>query len=171
MPMYRDGNILASGADLIVNPVNCKGRMGKGLAKEIATVHPYALPRYREICDAGYFRPGGVQLVPPPSTSEPWIANLATKDHWRNPSRMSWVVEGMEALAHNIIALDRSFASVAVPQLGCGNGGLEWKRVLPAILPALEKIEAHGVRVVVYGPDVLKAAPRPQEVPKYPGFY
>ena len=171
MPMYRDGNILASGADLIVNPVNCKGRMGKGLAKEIATRYPYALPRYRAICNAGGFRPGGVQIAPAPSSKEPWIANLATKDHWRDLSQMSWVIEGMETLAQQIMISDYSFASVAVPQLGCGNGGLEWKMVLPAILPAIGKIEALGVEVLVYGKNVLKATPRPQEAPMYPGFY
>ena len=171
MPTYRDGNILASRADLIVNPVNCKGKMGKGLAKEIATRYPYALPRYREICDAGGFRPGGVQIAVPPSNKEPWIANLATKDHWRDPSRMSWVIEGMETLFQNIITSDHSFASLAVPQLGCGNGHLKWEMVLPAILPAISKIEAHGVNVMVYGPNVLTATPRPKETPRYPGFY
>ena len=46
----RSGNILHSGADIIVQQVNCRGVMGAGLAKQIATRYPDVLAMYKKYC-------------------------------------------------------------------------------------------------------------------------
>src|SRR3546814_742655 len=100
MQTFRDGDIFAAGADLIVNAVNCKRVMGKGLAKAIADRYPYVLAPYKQLCAVGKMSPGDVQIVAPPhQISAPWLANLATKDDWRNPSQLSWVKEGVRKLS------------------------------------------------------------------------
>ena len=46
----RNGNILHSSADIIVQQVNCRGVMGAGLAKQIATRYPDVLVIYKKYC-------------------------------------------------------------------------------------------------------------------------
>jgi len=51
----------------------------------------------------------------------------ATKLHWRSPSKYVWIDAALHVLATEIPFLD----SIAIPQLGCGCGGLDWKDVEP----------------------------------------
>jgi hypothetical protein len=77
-----------------------------------------------------------------------WIINFPTKQHWRNPTKREWVESGLTALRREI--LERGIGSVAIPPLGCGNGGLEWSAVRPLIEAALGDLPS--VEVVVYEP-------------------
>ncbi len=76
-----------------------------------------------------------------------WLVNFPTKKHWRNPSKLSYVTDGLRALVEEIRRLKLS--SIAVPALGCGNGGLEWNVVRPLIVDALGGLD---IRVVLFGP-------------------
>ena len=60
-----------------------------------------------------------------------YIINFPTKAHWRFPSRISWIEAGLEDMKRQLLAYD--IKSVALPPLGCGNGGLDWNEVKPII--------------------------------------
>ena len=53
-----------------------------------------------------------------------WIIHFPTKKHWRQPSKLAWIRDGLRDLIRVIHR--RGIRSVALPPLGCGNGGLDW---------------------------------------------
>lgn len=137
---HRRGNILDSEADLIVIPVNTVGVMGAGLAKAAARKWPHLERGYRNWCRR--FRPSGGGLCVPFPEERPTACLLATKEHWRDPSRLGWVAVGLDRLADYVDWKD--VPSIALPMLGCGLGGLRETDVLPMIEAAF----GAGPRVV-----------------------
>jgi len=131
MITYRKDSLFDSGATAIVNAVNCVGIMGGGLALAFKQRYSLMFLDYREYCDRGLLRPGKLHTYQPNLTNDPTIVNFPTKDHFKDPSELEYVEKGMERLS--VLALARSWHSVAVPALGCGLGGLEWDDVKPII--------------------------------------
>jgi O-acetyl-ADP-ribose deacetylase (regulator of RNase III) len=86
-----------------------------------------------------------------------YIVNFPTKRHWRSKSRIEDIESGLHALADEIQRL--GIRSIAVPALGCGNGGLDWQDVRPRIEAVLGVLP--DVEVLVYAP---QDAPAPDEV-------
>ena len=77
-----------------------------------------------------------------------WIVNFPTKKHWRHPSKLEWVVEGLQNLSR--VVQEKGIRSIALPPLGCGNGGLDWHEVRSEIERVLGPLE--GVDVLVFEP-------------------
>lgn len=131
MIRYSDGDIFSAGCAAIANPVNCVGVMGAGLAKEVRRRFPEACEPYFEACSESILRPGGLVV----GTAEfagsvrlpRFVFHVATKRHWRQPSRLADVAYCLDALASTALAMQ--VKSVAVPALGCGLGRLNWEDV------------------------------------------
>lgn len=120
-------DIFDSEAQVLVNPVNCVGVMGAGLAKQFAQRFPAFEALYRIDCDRGLLTPGHPQMY---GTKEsPWVVMFPTKDHWRDPSNLEWVEEGLARLKEMIeeLSVCTPIRSIAIPKLGCGLGGLNWE--------------------------------------------
>jgi O-acetyl-ADP-ribose deacetylase (regulator of RNase III) len=77
-----------------------------------------------------------------------WVINFPTKKHWRNPSKIEWVREGLEALKE--VIREKRITSIAIPPLGCGNGGLNWSNVRPLIQEYLNDLT--DVEIIIYEP-------------------
>jgi O-acetyl-ADP-ribose deacetylase (regulator of RNase III) len=153
-----EGNLLEAQADALVNTVNTEGVMGKGIALQFSKKYPEMLEAYRRACKAREVQPGRMHVYERGEMFGPrYIINFPTKRHWRAPSRIEDIEAGLTALAEEIKR--RGIQSIAVPPLGCGNGGLEWADVLPLIKARLGKLS--GVRVLVYPP---KGAPAAEEM-------
>ena len=148
MIKFTAGNILDSHADLIVNPVNCRGVSGAGLALQFKKKYPTSYEDYKYHCRTAGMSPGDVY-----STLEDfddfYILNVATKDHWRNPSRIEWIERGVENIAKEVVSLNylAGYYTLAVPKLGCGYGGLDWMKVKPIIVNGLKELTC---QVVIY---------------------
>jgi O-acetyl-ADP-ribose deacetylase (regulator of RNase III) len=106
------GNLLDAGAEALVNTVNTKGVMGKGIALQFKRAY-----------------------------------------HWKSRSWLADIDSGLRDLRRVLRELE--IASVAVPPLGCGLGGLSWADVRPRIEDALADLPT---RVLVYEP---QGAPAP----------
>ncbi|WP_052763950.1 macro domain-containing protein [Microvirga massiliensis] len=143
-------NIVESSADLLVNTVNCVGVAGKGVALAFKQAFPWIMEPYQAACRTRVMRPGTVSIFPLKRDGDRQIlwAAFATKDHWRDPSRLEWVKQGLGELAR--YARARGVRSIALPPPGCGNGGLDWRIVEPLVLEALGdfdlRIYAHPSR-------------------------
>lgn len=144
------GNLLTAPADALVNTVNTVGVMGKGLALQFRETYPAMFQAYRTDCEAGVVRLGRMHvfdlggLVGGPR----WIINFPTKGHWRDPSRLADIESGLTDLVTKVGQL--SIQSIAIPPLGCGLGGLDWKDVRPRIEHAF--LNLPKVRVLLYEP-------------------
>ena len=77
-----------------------------------------------------------------------YILHFPTKKHRRHPSRIEWIRDGLRDLVGVVRA--RHIRSVAVPPLGCGNGGLDWEIVRREIEASLDAIP--DVDVLLYKP-------------------
>jgi O-acetyl-ADP-ribose deacetylase (regulator of RNase III) len=147
------GNLLDAQVDAVVNTVNTVGVMGKGIALQFKQAYPQNFRAYEAACRRGDVQLGRMFVVETGQMGPPrLIINFPTKRHWRARSRLSDIRTGLADLRK--VISDRKITSIAVPPLGCGNGGLDWHDVQPLITEALDDIP--GVRVVVYPP---KGAP------------
>ncbi|MDJ0277682.1 macro domain-containing protein [Sphingomonas sp. 2R-10] len=145
MIAFVDGDLLASRADMLVNAVNCAGVMGAGIALAFRRRHPDMFDDYRRVCLAGRLRPGRLHVWRLPDGRR--IVNLPTKRHWRDGSRYGDIDAGLAALRTCIERFEP--ASVAVPALGCGCGGLDWQRIAAMIRATLVDLDA---RILFYQP-------------------
>ncbi len=126
MLIYRRTSILESTAQTLTNTVNCVGVMGKGLAQAFKERDPDMYNAYRDICDRGLFEPGKLWLW---KSVDNWILNFATKKHWRNPSKIEWIEDGLKRFCAEYER--RGIREISFPRLGCGNGNLNWDDVRP----------------------------------------
>lgn len=65
MIKWVSGDILKTDAELISVPVNLKGTLGKGLAKQVRDRFPGSLESYRNLLSEGYLGIGRVCIDPP----------------------------------------------------------------------------------------------------------
>jgi O-acetyl-ADP-ribose deacetylase (regulator of RNase III) len=150
MIRFTQGNLLEAPAEALVNTVNTVGVMGKGIALMFKDAFPENYRMYREACQTKIVKVGRVfaterqDFVGGPK----WIINFPTKEHWRAPSHIKWIRDGLIDLRRFIE--EHKIQSVALPPLGSGNGGLDWREVRPLIVEALEPL--HDVTTIVYEP-------------------
>jgi len=130
---------------ILVNPVNTVGVMGKGVALIFKRQYPEMFKAYQKHCVEG-FKPGQawVWCVPVSSSSESktsvcWIINIATKQHWRDPSKPAWVKRGLFELQKILKKLPEN-ECIALPALGCGEGGLSFEQVKKWAYAALSDV-------------------------------
>jgi O-acetyl-ADP-ribose deacetylase (regulator of RNase III) len=147
MITFTKGNMLDADVDALVNTVNAVGVMGKGIALMFKERFPENYKAYEAACRRGEVKAGSLfvteQLVGPR-----WIINFATKQHWRNPSKLEWIRSGLADLRSFIV--EHRIESIALPPLGSGNGGLDWADVRPLIEEALGHLT--DVKIIVYEP-------------------
>lgn len=132
---FHRTSILSSSAQTVVNTVNTVGVMGKGLAASFKKKYPEMFLEYKEICQNSNFQPGTSRLWKGP---EQWVLNFATKKHWRNPSKIEYIRNGLEEFrsAYEF----EGIREIAFPRLGCGNGGLDWNQVRPLMIEYLRDL-------------------------------
>ena len=153
MIRFTAGDIFAQPALAIVNPVNCVGVMGRGLALQFKRRHPDAFLAYRDACAEGRIGPGRVFTFTTRLAAPRWIVHFPTKRHWRERSRIEDIAAGLADLA--AIVRREAIPSIAVPPLGCGLGGLDWQAVRPLIASALGELPA---TVIVLQPSPIGPA-------------
>jgi O-acetyl-ADP-ribose deacetylase (regulator of RNase III)/uncharacterized protein YwgA len=132
----RQGDILNSQAQTLVNTVNCVGVMGKGIALAFKRRFPTMFAEYSAKCSRGEVKLGQPYLY---RGLDHWVLNFPTKEHWRGVSRLDDIVRGLEHLKSNCSAWN--ITSIAMPPLGCGNGELDWRVVGPILLRYLEDLD------------------------------
>lgn len=161
MPITRGtGNLLTEDVDALVNTVNTEGIMGKGIALQFKKAWPAMFKDYEAACKRGEVTPGRMHIWETGSLTGPrYIINFPTKRHWRARSKLIDIETGLHDLTRVIREL--SITSIAIPPLGCGNGGLDWREVEPRILRSLEPL-AGAVDVRIFAP---KGAPSAAEQP------
>ena len=122
MITYVDFSLFDSPAKVLVNTVNTVGVMGKGLAKEFKGIYPEMFTEYQRLCERGLLDVGDLWVY---KTPHKWVLNFPTKKHWRSPSKPEYLEAGLKKFAQAY--QDARITSISFPQLGCGNGELDWR--------------------------------------------
>ena len=159
MIKYTQGNLLEADVDALVNTVNTVGVMGKGIALQFRQAFPDNYKAYRSACDRDEVRLSEIFVFERLHLERPhFILNFPTKKHWRSRSRLEDIERGLVDLRR--VIKENEIKSIAIPPLGCGNGGLPWSEVRLRIEESLKSLKE--VRILVYAP---QATPKPEEMP------
>lgn len=137
-------DIFGTGCTALVNPVNCVGVMGAGLAALFKNRYQKMFLTYRSQCVDGLYLPGKVYYHH--DQDGIIIVNITTKDHWRNKSKYEWVESALKEFRNTYS--DNGVASVAFPLLGTGNGGLVPEKVLELMLEHLSDLDL-DIKIVI----------------------
>jgi len=149
MITITQGNLIENYAEALVNTVNCIGFMGKGIALQFKNAFPENFKAYERACRAKQVRPGKMFVFPTGSMVNPkYVINFPTKRHWRGKSQIEDIESGLKVLIHEVRKL--GITSIAIPPLGCGLGGLDWREVRPMIERAFEALPT--VKVALFEP-------------------
>ncbi|PYY87146.1 Appr-1-p processing protein [Pseudomonas sp. TKO26] len=148
MIRFTQGNLREAKTEALVNTVNTVGVMGKGIALMFKERFSENYRLYSAACKAGAVETGKMHVTAVNELDGPrWIVNFPTKRHWRSPSQMAWITEGLYDLRRFL--LENQVKSVAVPPLGAGNGGLKWPEVREQIVSILSDLD---VDILVFEP-------------------
>src|SRR3990172_4946355 len=140
MIKFRKGDIINADVEALVNTVNTEGVMGKGIALEFKQHFPKNYEFYRKAYENGEVEIGKMLVYETGKLTYPhFIINFPTKKHWKNPSKLEYINEGLIDLSR--IIKQYEIKSIAIPPLGCGNGKLNWNEVKPLIINAVENID------------------------------
>lgn len=149
MIKFTQGNLLEANAEALVNTVNTVGVMGKGIALMFKERFAENFVRYASACKAKEVQTGKMFVTELYELGGPrWIVNFPTKQHWKAPSKMAWIVEGLRDLKQFVI--EKQVKSIALPPLGAGNGGLDWGAVREQIERELAGL--NDVEILVFEP-------------------
>lgn len=163
------GSLLEADVDALVNTVNTVGVMGKGIALQFKRAFPGMFRDYAKAAKQGELQIGHMHVWSTGQMTGPrFVINFPTKRHWRSPSRLVDIDRGLDDLV--TVIRDRGIRSVALPPLGCGQGGLDWREVEPLIRRKLGELD--DVDIVIYPPkgapaaaDMANREPRPSMTP------
>ena len=163
---YIKGNLLDAKTEALVNTVNTVGVMGKGIALQFKEMFPYNYKEYLAACKRGDISPGKLLTVKDQTLEgQKLIINFPTKTEWFKKSQYDYVESGLVDLVK--VIEEYEIKSIAIPPLGCGNGGLKWEKVKPLIEKYLSPLE--GVDIIVFEPneqvkEILKKQDSKREV-------
>ena len=143
--LIQNGDIFESGCQAIVNPVNCVGVMGAGLAKKFKANYPNNFENYKSICNKNLLKIGTCFTT---KEKDKLIVNFPTKKHFSDLSSYNDISDGLDALIRHIERFQ--ITSIAIPALGCGLGKLRFDRVLNLLT---FKLGLLNIQVDVYEPN------------------
>jgi len=134
MIAYVTGSIFDSTAECLVNPINCVGVMGKGLAREFKLKYPSMFEKYLEFCKNGELTVGTIAFYANRNLPNTVICLFPTKAHWKEKSTVAIINTSLTAFVKNVDKMH--IKSAAFPMVGCGEGGLNFNL---QVKPLLEK--------------------------------
>jgi O-acetyl-ADP-ribose deacetylase (regulator of RNase III) len=149
MLVFKSGNIMNSKCFALVNTVNTVGVMGKGIALQFKNEFPHNFVVFRASCIGQKIKIGKLLVVKHASLlmGERLIINFPTKTNWRFGAEYTYIEQGLISLAQLIEA--KQIVSIAIPALGCGNGGLNWDKVRLLII---QHLGAQNSVIEIYEP-------------------
>ena len=176
------GDMFFSKMQTFTISVNTVGIMGKGLASRAKYQFPDAYVLYQDICRQKKLKMGVPYLYKREENYEKtlfedviheskksivtengsrWFLLFPTKSHWREQSPISGIEKGLQWLSENYKS--QGIQSLAMPALGCGLGGLDWKDIGPLMCKYLSQME---IQSCIYLP-LEKQLPPEQLKPEF----
>lgn len=160
--IWVDGDMFFSRMQTLTISVNIKGVMGKGLASRAKYQFPDVYVVYQDVCRRKVLRMGkpylykrevslNQALADEPLLAEDneskWFLLFPTKQDWRERSNIEDIEKGLQWIRDHYKT--EGIKSLAIPALGCGLGGLEWREVGPLMCRYLAGLD---IQVAIYLP-------------------
>lgn len=145
MITYVLGDLFVSPVSVLVNTVNTVGVMGKGIAKDFKAFFPTMFDEYQRLCEAGQLTIGSLYLY---RTLHKSVLNFPTKRHWRQKSRLEDIETGLRTFVATYA--DYGITDIAFPQLGCGNGELDWESQVQPLMERYLKPLPIAIYIYIY---------------------
>ena len=135
--------------------------MGKGIALQFKEAFPNNFKQYLQVCKSKLLQPGQLLIFKENTLQgERIIVNFPTKTEWYQKSKYEYIESGLQALVSEL--KKGEIQSIAIPPLGCGNGGLQWNKVKPMIEKYLSSFTETDI--LIYEPnDAVKELLKNQE--------
>jgi len=147
MITFSKNNIFNIDVEALVNPVNCVGVMGKGLALEFKNRYSDNFEYYKEAYKNNRLRVGKCLVFETAYFTNPkYIINFPTKHNWKDNSRYEYIRDGLVDLEKIIKSYE--IKSIAIPALGCGLGNLNWVDVEKLFLQQLSGLESTEIIII-----------------------
>lgn len=150
MIKYVTGDLLSAQTEALVNTVNTVGVMGKGIALQFKENFPNNYNEYIKACKDKSLQIGELLVVKDKNIEkERIIINFPTKKDWKHKSKLEYIEKGLQELVK--VIPEYKIKSIAIPPLGCGNGGLNWEDVKPLMEKYLTPLG--DVNILVFSPN------------------
>jgi O-acetyl-ADP-ribose deacetylase (regulator of RNase III) len=134
----------------VVNPVNCVGIMGKGLALQFKKKYPLMFVAYKKMCNENKLDIGCLHIWKTNTAYKPkYIINFPTKRHYKSKSSLFIIRKGLLSLVAYTTGV--KLQSIALPAIGCGLGGLNWPEVKDMIIQELSVV--NDLSIHIYEPN------------------
>ena len=125
--IIKKGDLFTTDQLVIGHGVNTVGVMGAGVAKRVRDEFPKTYATYRADCAWKMLNPG--EAMPGPLENGHVIMNIASQEQ-PGPNATYLLLENSLVWAASLLH-SVGIKSMAIPQIGCGIGGLDWDEVLP----------------------------------------
>jgi O-acetyl-ADP-ribose deacetylase (regulator of RNase III) len=150
------GDLFTSDCEALGHGVNVRGLMGAGIAKTFKERYPENYLSYGQQCKVNGLIPGGVLIVPCYEADmnakhvQRYIVNMASQRQPGPDATYSWLFASALQAAQQLVSI--GVFDCAIPEIGCGIGGLEWSKT-EALLRGIEDL------VIGFQWEVWKYAP------------
>jgi len=152
MLQFKKGNIFNEKVEALVNTVNCVGVMGKGIALQFKKKFPQNYLAYKKACQEKQVKIGKMFVYKLQLFGNPkYIINFPTKRHWKEKSKLEYIGVGLKDLVTTINKF--KIKSIAIPPLGCGLGGLDWKLVKGLLEEELKPVK-DKLEIIIFTPQL-----------------
>ena len=126
----RKGDLFTTDAFYLGHGVNCRGKMGAGIAKTFKEKFPVNYDSYAKACQSMRLNPGEVFSI---YENHRVILNMATQLEPGKDARYDAVFNSALVAAKKVADPNSYWKNmkrvIAIPEIGCGIGGLEWDKV------------------------------------------
>jgi O-acetyl-ADP-ribose deacetylase (regulator of RNase III) len=136
---YVKGDVTDAQEQVIAHGVNCTGHFGSGVAGAIKRKHPYVREQYLVLEEHVL---GTCQFVE--YDGRIWVNAHTQQDKGYDGRQYA----DLNAVAYCLVEIDQymnenNLHTIAMPKIGCGLGGLEWKDVEVLVDGLLEDYEVY----------------------------
>lgn len=129
MIKFVDCSVVNIEADAYVNPVNCEGFMGKGLALEFSLRFKGLAEKFKVDVDQNKVMIGTLNCYEIKNTK---IINFPTKNQFKYSSKSIYIAKGLDYFVDHY--KEYNIKSIAIPKLGSASGGLDFEKVVKPMI-------------------------------------
>jgi O-acetyl-ADP-ribose deacetylase (regulator of RNase III) len=139
--IYVKGDLFSTKCKYIGHGCNAQGVMGSGVAKQVKEKYPKAYEKYMSIFKQGKLRLGDYHLALT-GKDDQYILNMITQENYGvTPGKRYVSYDAIDSIFSRL----NDFEEIAIPKIGAGLGGGDWK-----VIEAIINSRTPNTKVYVY---------------------